>query len=134
MLDILAENHGITPGNEFKYGVSYTFPPLANDRFAIDLSVFGRWKGSEKFPGTIMHPERDPATGGPIMDADGNMMMFVTPRPDFEHGNATFVSPTFVLISSPNLRLILSPAIRVLQPGQGPSPRWQFSAGQTFTF
>ncbi len=68
------------------------------------------------------------------MDAAGAMVMFTTPRPDFEHGNATFVSPTFILTSSPNMRLILSPAIRVLQPNQGPSPRWQATVGQTFTF
>ncbi len=134
VFDILADNNGITPGNELKYGVSYIFPPRPHDRFTIDLSVFGRWKGAEKFPGTIMHPERDPATGGPVMDSAGNMVMFTTPRPDFEHGNATFVSPTFILITSPNVRLILSPAIRVLQPRQGPSPRWQFTASQTFTF
>lgn len=134
VLDVLANNDGITPGNELKYGLSYVFPPARHDRFAIDFSVFGRWRGTEKFPGTIVHPQRDPATGGPVMDASGNMMMFTTPRPNFEHGNATFVSPTFILTTSPNVRLILSPAIRVLQPTQGPSPRWQATVAQTFTF
>jgi hypothetical protein len=134
VFDLLADNDGITPGNELKYGFSYVFPPAHHDRFAVDLSIFGRWKGTEKFPGMITHPERDPATGGPVMDAGGNMVMFTTARPDFEHGNATFVSPTFVLTTSPNVRLIFSPAIRVLEPSQGPSPRWQFTLGQTFTF
>ncbi len=134
VFDILADNDGITPGNELKYGLSYMLPPAAHDRLTLDFSVFGRWKGDEKFPGTIMHPERDPATGGPVMDSDGNMMMFITPRPDFEHGNATFLSPSLILITSPNMRLIVSPAIRVLQPTKGPSPRWMVTLGQTFTF
>ena len=132
--DLLAQNGGITPGNELRYGVSYVFPPFASDHMAIDLAVMGRWKGDEKFPGEIVHPERDPETGGPMMGADGSMMMFTTPRPDFEHGNATFVSASFVFISNPNLRIFVSPAIRVLQPERGPSPRWMFTVGQTVTF
>ena len=134
VFDLLAKNDGITPGNELRYGTSLVFPPLSSDYVTFDLSVFGMWKGNEYFPGQIMHPERDPATGGPVMDASGNMVMFMTDRPSFDHGNVTFISPTIVLLPSPNLRLFLSPAVRVHEPLRGPSPRWTFTAGQTFTF
>ncbi|MFQ5530692.1 MAG: hypothetical protein ACE5FP_10160, partial [Gemmatimonadota bacterium] len=134
IFDLLADNSGITPGNELKYGISYTLPPTASDRLTLDFAVVGRWKGDERFPGTITHPERDPATGGPMMDASGNMMMFVTPRPDFDHGHAMFISPSLVLITSPNSRLILGPTFRVREPRKGPSPRWNFTVANTFTF
>lgn len=134
VFDFLADNDGITPGHELKYGVSYVFPPTDSDRWTVDLSVFGRWKGDEEFPGTIVHPQRDPATGGPVMDAAGNMVLFTTPRPDFEHGNATFFSPSLVFIPSPNTRIFVSPAIRILEPERGPSPEWMLSIGATFTF
>lgn len=134
VFDYLADNDGITPGNEFRYGASYIFPPLGSDHVALDLGVFGRWRGDERFPGTIMHPQRDPATGGPMMDADMNMRMFVTGRPDFEHGNFTMVSPSLILVASPNSRFIVSPAFRVLEPARGPSPRWRVTVSQTFTF
>ncbi len=134
VFDLLADNAGITPGNELRYGLSYTFPPTASDRVTLDLAVVGRWKGDERFPGMIMHPERDPATGGPMVDASGNMMMFTTARPDFDHGHAIFVSPSLVFITSPNSRLILGPTIRVREPGKGPSPRWSFTVANTVTF
>lgn len=134
VFDLLADNDGITPGDELRYGLSYVFPPFRGDHVTLDLGVIGRWKGDESFPGEITHPERDPATGGPMMDADGNMMMFVTPRPDFEHGNVTMLSASVVFITNPNLRIFVSPAIRVFQPERGPSPRWTFTIGQTVTF
>lgn len=134
VFDILADNDGIKPGNELKYGLSYVFPPLASDYFTIDLSLFGRWKGDERFPGTIMHPERDPATGGPIVDASGNMVLFTTPRPNFEHGNVLFISPSLIVVPMPTARLFVSPAFRIAEPNKGPSPRWTVTAGITVTF
>ncbi len=134
VVDLLADNDGITPGDELKYGASFMLPPTSSDRITLDFSVFGKWRGDEKFPGTIMHPERDPVTGGPVMDASGNTVMFMTGRPDFKHGNTTFVSPSLILITRPNTRLIFSPAFRVFEPNQGPSPRWTMTVGQTFTF
>jgi hypothetical protein len=134
VFDLLADNDGITPGNELRYAASYVVPPFSSDHVTLDLGVIGRWKGAESFPGEIMHPERDPATGGPMMDVDGNMMMFLTPRPDFEHGNVTLLSASLVLVTNPNLRIFASPAIRVVEPERGPSPRWTFTVGQTVTF
>lgn len=134
VFDLLAKNDGITPGDELRYGASYTLPPLPSDHLAVDLAVFGLWKGAEKFPGLIMHPERDPATGGPFMDASGNLLMFVTPRPDFEHGNQVFFSPTLVYTPRPATRFTLSPSYRLIQPRRGGSPRWMFSAGITQIF
>ncbi len=132
--DILADNDGITPGNELRYGASWTVPLLPSDRVTFDLAVTGFWKGDEQFPGTIMHPERDPATGGPMMDGGGNIMMFQTARPDFKHGNITFASPTIVLLAAPNVRLFAGPSIRLIEPEKGPSPRWSFTVGQSYTF
>lgn len=132
--DLLSDNDGITPGDELKYGASYTFPPTSSDYWTIDLSLFGGWKGDEKFPGTITHPERDPATGGPIMDASGNIVMFTTRRPDFKHGPVAFFSPSVVFIASPSARIFLSPAYRILEPSEGPSPRWTMTFGTTWTF
>lgn len=134
IFDILADNDGITPGNELKYGLSYVFPPLASDYLTIDLSLFGRWRGDEEFPGTIVHPERDPATGGPIMDANGNVVLFTTKRPDFKHGNVTFVSPSLIFIPVPNARIFISPAFRIVEPDTGPSPQWTVTGGITYTF
>lgn len=134
VFDLLADNDGITPGHDLKYGASYVFPPFAGDRWTLDLSLFGRWHGDEEFPGTIMHPERDPVTGGPVMDAAGNLVMFTTARPNFAHGNALYVNPSLIFLGAPNARFFASPAIRVVQPDQGPSPRWMLTAGQTFTF
>lgn len=134
IFDILADNDGITPGNELKYGLSYVIPPLPSDYVTLDLSVFGQWKGDEKFPGTIVHAVRDPATGGPIMDRSGNIVMFETKRPDFKHGNMLFLSPSIIFVPLPNTRLFVSPAFRILEPDKGPSPRWMITAGATFTF
>jgi len=134
IFDILADNDGITPGNELKYGLSYVFPPLPSDRLTLDLSIFGRWKGDEKFPGFIVHPERNPATGGPIMDAAGNNVMFTTRRPNFKHGNFTFISPSLIFIPAPNTRLFISPSFRIVEPDKGPSPQWMVTVGGTFTF
>ncbi|MBI4613745.1 MAG: transporter [Planctomycetes bacterium] len=134
IFDLLAKNDGITPGHELKYGISYVFPPTPSDQFSIDLSLFGLWKGNEKFPGLITHPIRDVATGGPVMDAAGNMLLFTTKRPDFKHGNATFASPSLIFIPSPNTRIFISPAYRIIEPRRGPSPEWMITAGITFTF
>lgn len=134
MYDFFAKNSGITVGNELRYGASYVFPPFESDRVSLDLAVFGRYKGAEKFPGLIMHPERDPATGGPIMDAAGNAVMFTTPRPDFKHGNVMFFSPSLSYIPAPNYRITASPAIRIVEPSQGPSPAWTFDLSVQHTF
>lgn len=134
ILDLLARNDGITPGHELRYGLSYVIPPLSNDYVTLDLAVNGLLKGDEKYPGMIMHMDRDPATGGPLMDGAGNPIMVLTKRPNFAHGNMTFLSPSLIVIPSPNLRLFLTPSLRVLEPTQGPSPRWTVSLGQTFTF
>lgn len=132
--DFFAENNGITPGDELRYSASYVFPPLDSDHLSLDLAVFGRYKGAEEFPGLIMHPERDPATGGPIMDASGNLVMFVTPRPEFKHGNVVFFSPSLSYIPAPNFRFTLSPAVRILEPRQGPSPAWTVNLSVQHTF
>lgn len=134
IFDILAKNDGITPGDELRYGLSYVIPPLPTDHLTLDLSVVGLWKGDEKFPGTIVHAVRNPATGGPIMNAGGNIVMFETKRPDFKHGNILFLSPSISFIPAPNTRLFVSPAFRILEPDKGPSPRWTVTAGATFTF
>lgn len=134
VFDAFADNDGITPGNELRYGASYVFPPFESDRFSLDFSIFGRWKESERFPGTITHPERDPATGGAKMNPDGTTAMFTTPRPAFEHGNMVFFSPSIIFLPSPNTRLTLSPAIRISEPKKGPSPEWTLRTGMTVTF
>lgn len=134
MLDLLARNNGIKPGHELRYGLSFVVPPLRNDYLTLDLAVTGLLKGDEHFPGTVMHPERDPVTGGPVMDANGNIQMFVTPRPSFAHGNITFFSPSVILLPAPNFRLFINPTVRLLQPNQGPSPAWTFAVGQTITY
>ncbi|MFQ5748147.1 MAG: hypothetical protein ACE5H3_01665 [Planctomycetota bacterium] len=132
--DLLAKDDGITPGDELRYGASFVLPPTAGDRFTFDLSVFGFWKGDEKFPGTVTHPVRNPATGGPKVNGAGMPVMVTTARPEFKHGNVTFVSPSLVFIPSPDTRLFISPAFRILEPLQGPSPRWMLTIGATFTF
>ncbi len=132
--DFLADNDGITVGDELRYGVSYVFPPFDSDLFTVDLSVFGIWKGDEEFPGQIVHAERDPATGGPVMNPDGSIRMFTTDRPDFKHGNILFFSPSLVFIPHPTTRIFVSPSVRVLEPEEGPSPAWMVSVGATFTF
>ncbi len=132
--DLLAANDGVTPGNELRYGVSYTFPPMSSDHLALDLAVFGMLKSEEHFPGTIMHPERDLATGMPIMDASGNLVMFTTPRPAFKHGNMLFFGPSLILTPRPSIRFTVSPAFRISEPEQGPSPQWTLSTAMTYTF
>lgn len=132
--DLLADNDGITPGNELRYAASLVIPPFSSDHFTLDLTVKGFRKGNESFPGTIMHPERDPATGMPMMDATGAMQMFVTPRPSFNHGNIIFASPSLIFVPSPNVRLYANPSIRIREPEQGPSPAWTVTVGQSVTF
>lgn len=134
LYDFFAENDGITPGDELRYGVSYVFPPLESDHLSMDLAVFGRDKGDEKFPGLIMHPERDPATGGPIMDAGGNIVIFTTRRPDFKHGNVLFFSPSLSYIPRPEFRFSLIPAVRIVEPDQGPSPAWTVDVSAQYSF
>lgn len=132
--DALAKNDGIDPGDELRYGVSYVFPPLSSDQVSADISLVGSWKGDEKFPGQIMHAERDPSTGGPIMDSLGNMVMFTTARPDFKHGNILFFSPSLSYIPSPGTKFFVSPAVRIIEPHSGPSPEWTLMFGVSNTF
>ena len=76
----------------------------------------------------------DPATGGPIMDAAGNMMMFTTPRPDFKHGNIVFFSPSLSYLPTPGFRFTVSPSVRMYEPLQGPSPAWTLDVSVQHTF
>lgn len=132
--DVLADNDGIEPGDEMRYGISYVFPPFQSDYLSVDLALVGAWKGDEKFPGEITHAERDPATGGPIMDDSGNMAMFTTARPDFKHGNILFFSPSITYFPSPGTKFFVSPAIRIMEPHSGPSPEWTLMFGLSNTF
>lgn len=126
-------DEGVRPGNELLFSVSYVRPPLRSEHFTFDLTFFGRNKQSERYPGLIMHPEPD-ANGTPIMNPDGSLKMFITPRPPFEHGTVMFLSPSVVIIPKPGLRLTVSPLVRVYQPNQGPSPAFRLVFGATTTF
>ncbi len=133
--NLFAKNSdGITPGHEVMWGLSYVFPPLRSDLLTIDLSFFGRWKGDEKFPGLITHPMRDPATGGAIMNPDGTTKMFTTGRPNFKHDAVLFFSPSLIAVPNPQTRLFLSPAVRVVEPDKGPSPKFRINFGISHTF
>ena len=70
----------------------------------------------------------------PIMNPDGSLKMFTTPRPPFEHGTVMFLSPSIVILPKPSLRLTISPLVRVYQPNQGPSPAFRLVFGATTTF
>ncbi len=124
---------GVRPGNELVFAVSYVRPPLPGEHLTFDLTFFGRNKQSERYPGLITHPEAD-ANGMPIMNPDGTLKMFTTPRPPFEHGTVMFLSPSLVIIPKPSLRLTVSPMIRVYEPNQGPSPAFRIVFGTTTTF
>ncbi len=128
---------GVRPGNELVFAVSFVRPPLPSERFGehvtFDLTFMGRNKQSERFPGLITHPEAD-ANGMPIMNPDGTLKMFTTPRPPFEHGTVMFLSPSIVIIPKSALRLTISPMIRVYEPNRGPSPRFRLVYGTTTTF
>lgn len=127
-------SEGITPGNEINFGLSYVFPPLKADWLSVDLSIFGRHQSDEEYPGLITHPERNPATGGPFMNSDGSLEMFITGRPNFKHGTVMFASPSLIIVPIPQARILISPAFRILEPTQGPSPAFMLTAGAEFTF
>lgn len=120
---------GVRPGNELMFGVSYVRPLLESDHLSFDLTFFGRNKQSERFPGLITHPEADPATRLPIMNPDGSLKMFTTPRPPFEHGTIMFLSPSIILIPKSILRITLSPMFRIHEPLRGPSPAFRLVVG-----
>ncbi len=124
---------GVRPGNELVFGVSYVRPPTRNEHFTFDITLFGRNKQSERFPGLITHPDAD-ENGMPIMNPDGSLKMFTTPRPPFEHGTVVFLSPSLVVIPKPTLRLTVSPMFRVYEPNQGPTPAFRLVFGATSTF
>ncbi len=124
---------GVRPGNELIFGVSYVRPPTHNEHFTFDLTLLGRNKQSERFPGLITHPEAD-ANGMPIMNPDGSLKMFMTPRPPFEHGTVVFLSPSIVIIPKSALRLTVSPMVRLYEPNRGPSPAFRLVFGTTTTF
>ncbi len=130
-------SQGVRPGNELVFAVSFVRPPIRSERFGehitFDLTFMGRHKQSERFPGLVTHPEAD-ANGMPIMNPDGSLKMFTTPRPPFEHGTVMFLSPSIVIIPKSSLRLTISPMIRVHEPNQGPSPRFRLVFGTTTTF
>ena len=133
--NIFADNSdGITPGNEINFGLGYVVPPFASDWLSLDFSIFGRHKDAERFPGMIMHPLRDPTTGGPIMNPDGTVKIFTTRRPGFEHGTVLFASPSLIFVPIPQARIIVSPAFRIREPNQGPSPEFQLAASMEITF
>lgn len=125
---------GVRPGNEFIFGVSYVRPPLKTDHLSLDITFFGRNKQSERFPGLITHPEADPVTRMPIMNSDGTLKMFTTPRPPFEHGTVLFVSPSIIIIPKSSLRLTVSPMFRVYEPERGPSPAFRLLFGIQIIF
>lgn len=129
----MKEVDGIRPGNELIFGASYVRPPGPSEHFTFDLTFFGRNKQSELYPGLFMHPEAD-ANGMPIMNPDGSLKMFVTPRPPFEHGTVMFLSPSLVVIPKSALRLTVSPLFRVYEPNQGPTPFFRLVFGATTTF
>jgi hypothetical protein len=104
--------NGVRPGNELVFGTSFVQPPTRSEHFTFDLTFFGRNKQSERYPGLIMHPEAD-ANGMPIMNMDGSLKMFITPRPPFEHGTVAFVSPSLVILPKSSLRLTVSPLFRI---------------------
>lgn len=130
-------SEGVRPGNELLFGASFVLPVLPSERFgehlAVDLSVLGRNKQAELFPGLITHPEAD-ANGMPIMNPDGSLKMFTTARPPFEHGTVIFFSPSIVIIPKSAVRLTISPMIRVHEPREGPSPAFRIVFGTTTTF
>ncbi|MDA2926106.1 transporter [Acidobacteria bacterium AH-259-G07] len=120
---------GVRPGNELIFGVSYVRPPLKSDHLSFDLTFFGKKKQSERFPGLITHPEADPVTHMPIMNPDGTLKMFTTPRPPFEHGTIMFLSPSIIIIPKSSLRVTISPMFRVYEPKRGPSPAFRLIFG-----
>lgn len=120
---------GVTPGNELIFAASYVRPPFKTEHVSFDLTFFGRKKESERFPGLITHPGADPATGLPIMNPNGTLKMFTTPRPPFEHGTVMFISPSFILIPKSVLRLTVSPMFRIYEPLRGPSPAFRLAFG-----
>lgn len=126
-------SEGVRPGNELVFGVSFVRPPTRSEHFTFDLTLFGRNKQSERFPGLIMHPEAD-SNGMPIMNPDGSLKMFTTPRPPFEHGTVMFFSPSLVIIPKSTLRLTVSPMFRIHEPNQGPTPALRLVFGATTTF
>jgi hypothetical protein len=130
----MADNdEGVRPGNELVFAASFVRPPLPTEHVTFDLTVFGRSKQAERFPGLITHPDAD-ANGMPLMNADGSLAMFTTPRPPFEHGTAVFVAPSLVVLPKPSLRLTVSPMLRVHEPLRGPSPAFRLVFGATTTF
>lgn len=126
-------DEGVRPGNELVFGVSYVRPPFRTEHLTFDITLFGRHKQSELYPGSITHPEAD-ENGMPIMNPDGSLAMFTTPRPPFEHGTVAFLSPSLVIIPKPSVRLTVSPMFRVYEPEQGPSPSFRLVFGATTTF
>lgn len=110
--DFLADNDGITPGDEYKFGMSYVFPPFKSDHWAIDLSVFGRYKRDSEFPGTGI----------------------LGPREKFKYGTVLFFSPSIIYTPNPQTRFFVSPEFRILEPKRGPSPNFALTAGFTFTW
>lgn len=126
-------SEGVRPGNETIFAVSYVRPPSRSEKITFDVTVLGRHKQSERFPGLITHPDAD-RNGMPIMDSLGNLRMFTTPRPPFMHGTVLFVSPSVVFTPKAPIRITVSPLFRVYEPRQGPSPRFRLMMGITNTF
>ncbi len=126
-------SEGVRPGDELIFAASFVRPPTHSEKFTFDLTLLGRNKRSERFPGLIMHPEAD-RNGMPIMDASGNLQMFITPRPPFEHGTVLFLSPAIVFLPKAPLRITVAPLIRIYEPLQGPSPRFRLIFGLSNTF
>lgn len=126
-------SEGVRPGNEAIFGVSFVRPPTESEKITFDLTFFGRNKQSERFPGLVTHPEAD-SNGMPIMNPDGSLKMFTTPRPPFMHGTVLFLSPSIVIIPKAPIRITFSPLIRVYEPLQGPSPRFRLMFGISNTF
>ncbi len=124
---------GVRPGNELVFAVSFVRPPLETEHLTFDLTLLGRNKQSERYPGLITHPDAD-ANGMPIMNPDGSLKMFTTPRPPFEHGTVMFLSPSIVVIPKSSLRLTVSPLFRLYEPNRGPSPAFRLVFGATTTF
>lgn len=104
--------------------------PIYRDYLALDVTSVNFYQKADHYPGKIPEPEivTDPVTGERIFE------FALVDRPSFSKGLFGLISPSLIFSPDPQIRLVASGLIRVIEPDLGPAPRFVFRVGSDFIF
>ncbi|MFQ5563945.1 MAG: hypothetical protein ACE5FO_10305 [Parvularculaceae bacterium] len=123
------EEDGIDFGDTTTYFASFV-KPIYKDFIAMDLTFVGFDKQNDSYAGKIPEPEIHicdaidvaGSVGGCAAVGDEAFVFDVVDRPPFSGGFTGMVAPSLIYSPDPQIRLVASGLIRVIEPDLGPAP------------